>query len=247
MHGRIGCITFDCDDPEALASFYAALLLMPTRVLSTDSRVELAGPTGPRLAFAAVPDYRRPTWPDPTYPQQLHLDIPVLDAASTEGLVVARGGTRLPHLGGGCPVYADPAGHPFCLCTNPTVAQGRELPGLVGNVVFDCFTSPRTLASFYAGLLGKHQRMQDHEGWVVIIGTDGRLPRLAFQGADGQPARWPDPERPQQIHLDLEVDDLAAAETFVRQQGGSTLHRSSSTQTIYADPEGHPFCLRSAA
>jgi hypothetical protein len=45
----------------------------------------------------------------------MHLDIgienpPALATAERLGAI------RLPDLGGSCPVYADPAGHPICLC-----------------------------------------------------------------------------------------------------------------------------------
>jgi hypothetical protein len=63
-----------------------------------------------------VPDYRPPRWPDPQYPEQLHLDLSADDRESRERLALELGATRLPPQGGSCPVYADPAGHPFCLC-----------------------------------------------------------------------------------------------------------------------------------
>lgn len=115
--GRIARIVIDCFSPRALAAFYAELLDMPVRIVDTPERVEIArGEVGPTLAFQHVvaPPAR---WPDPAYPQQLHLDFvsddddPVATRARAERL----GAIRLPYLGGG-EVYADPAGHPFCLC-----------------------------------------------------------------------------------------------------------------------------------
>jgi len=127
MAARIRAITFDCPDAQSLASFYAEIVAMPIRFLDTADRVEIGNDLArTRLAFATVEDYRRPTWPDPAYPQQVHLDLPAFDADRVPGKdertepawfsrrwderVLDLGATRLPHLGGGCPVYADPAG-----------------------------------------------------------------------------------------------------------------------------------------
>lgn len=119
--GRIARIVVDCFSPRALAAFYGELLDMPVRIVDTPERVELGRPaavkseTGPTLAFQHVVA-PPPRWPDPAFPQQLHLDL-----VADEDLAVARaraerlGAIRLPYLGGG-EVYADPAGHPFCLC-----------------------------------------------------------------------------------------------------------------------------------
>jgi hypothetical protein len=46
---------------------------------------------------------------------QVHLDIHVADIAAAEAKVLALGATRLPSTEPGFRVYADPAGHPFCL------------------------------------------------------------------------------------------------------------------------------------
>ncbi len=58
-----------------------------------------------------------PRWPDPAYPPQIHLDLYVDDARGAQALALRLGTIRLPDLGGSCPVYADPAGHPLCLCS----------------------------------------------------------------------------------------------------------------------------------
>ena len=64
---------------------------------------------------AELPPRRR--WPDPAYPQQLHLDITVgdLDEAEQARWSWARPGC--PATGENWRVYADPHGHPFCLMT----------------------------------------------------------------------------------------------------------------------------------
>jgi hypothetical protein len=106
MPARIGRITFDCPQPQELAAFYAELLVMPTRLIDRDDCVVIGREgNGPRLAFAAVLNYRSPTWPDPQFPQQLHLDIPVHDAEAIHeesGLEVGCGTAAAPGRGLSC-------------------------------------------------------------------------------------------------------------------------------------------------
>ena len=67
--------------------------------------------------FQQVSDYNPPQWPDPTRPQQAHLDILVDDLDTGEQRALALGATRLDGGGATFRVFADPAGHPFCLTT----------------------------------------------------------------------------------------------------------------------------------
>jgi Glyoxalase-like domain len=87
-----------------------------------DLRVTVADPADParRFSFQRVDDHVPPTWPARDRPQQAHVDILVadLDAADTRALVLgARRLTDDPvaHEDESFHVYADPAGHPFCL------------------------------------------------------------------------------------------------------------------------------------
>lgn len=108
-------------------------------------------------------------------------------------------------------------------------------------LVIDC-PDPRELASFYEQLLGM-QRVQDDESWVVIGDAPDR-PGLAFQLAPGyRPPAWPDPASPQQMHLDVRVDDLDRAEAAVLALGARTLSDGGDTFRVFTDPAGHPFCL----
>ena len=68
-----------------------------------------------RLAFQEAPDLQPPDWPDPSRPQQFHLDVRVADVDVAEPQVLELGARRLPGGGGDFRVYADPVGHPFCL------------------------------------------------------------------------------------------------------------------------------------
>lgn len=239
-------VTFECGDPTAIAAFWAAVLGMRnTLVDSADWKVIGNDHAGVALGFVRREDYRPPTWPGSSYPQQAHLDIPVYDGQVAADLMADLGAVRLPSCGGGCPVYADPAGHPFCLCTNQQAADEDwpALPGLVGNVVLDC-PKPQLLASLYSTLLGFGERMNDATGWVVIVPRVGVRPRLAFQGSEGDQPGWRDPAHPQQAMLQLEADDLEATMTRMARLGLRQLDDSSDAGLIYLDPSGHALTIQ---
>jgi len=115
MIGRLHHLAIDCPDPDALAGFYSDLLGLPVTYRSADWVVVSADETTSGLAFQRAPDYERPTWPGPGVPQQMHLDIMVEDPQAGGEQVLALGATKL----SGDNVYADPAGHPFCLIPRP--------------------------------------------------------------------------------------------------------------------------------
>ncbi|GAA2154284.1 MULTISPECIES: VOC family protein [Glycomyces] len=119
MKAHFECIVLDCADPPALAEFYRSVL--GGEVDRPDERWSLADggatlhlDTGFALLFQPVEDYRPPQWPDPAHPQQMHLDFAVPDLDEAEAEVLANGATLLDDQIG-WRVYADPAGHPFCL------------------------------------------------------------------------------------------------------------------------------------
>jgi predicted enzyme related to lactoylglutathione lyase len=116
--GVVSTVVLDCNVPAALAEFWGALLDLPV-VEKEDDWWRLApGEGGVSLAFQKVAKHRPPS---PARPQQLHLDIRVADLAEAEEVVLGLGGEVRGdvHPGAGSPwrVYADPAGHPFCLVT----------------------------------------------------------------------------------------------------------------------------------
>jgi catechol 2,3-dioxygenase-like lactoylglutathione lyase family enzyme len=119
MIGRAHHVVVDCPEPEALAEFYAELIGLPVTYRSTDFAVVSADATTSGFAFQRAPDHQPPRWPDPRYPQQAHLDVMVDDLAVAAEQVVRLGATR---LGDDAHVYADPAGHPFCLIPRPSWA-----------------------------------------------------------------------------------------------------------------------------
>lgn len=126
-------IVLDCTDARALAEFYRQLLGLRYRpgdeppatgpdVNGRDWLVlqDTVGST--RVAFQQVASLPEATWPDGPYPQQLHLDLTVpttadLDHHHERALAL---GARLLQNRSDNPddplrVYADPAGHPFCI------------------------------------------------------------------------------------------------------------------------------------
>jgi hypothetical protein len=114
--------------------------------------------------------------------------------------------------------------------------------GRLEKTVVDC-PDPRGLAAFYAAMLGMRIN-EDSADWVVI-GSEPGSRQLAFQRvAHWTPPDWPDPHRPQQLHLDIRVDDVDAAEREVLALGASRLPGElPGHYRVFADPVGHPFCL----
>lgn len=117
MSIRLGTIVFDTDDLEASSSFWAEVL--GGTVDKDDDWHELTRHEGPNLAFQLAPNHVRPDWPDGE-PQQVHLDLYVDSVAASHDTVTAAGAEFLKgadlDADEGFRVYADPAGHPFCLC-----------------------------------------------------------------------------------------------------------------------------------
>jgi catechol 2,3-dioxygenase-like lactoylglutathione lyase family enzyme len=93
--GRLEKTVIDCPDPRALAEFYCRVLGMRINE-DIDGWVVIGLDSGLRqLAFQRVTEWAPPRWPDPAYPQQLHLDIRVIDADQAEQELVALGATRV--------------------------------------------------------------------------------------------------------------------------------------------------------
>jgi catechol 2,3-dioxygenase-like lactoylglutathione lyase family enzyme len=122
MIGRLHHIVVDCPDPAALAGFYAKLLGLPVTYESPEWVVVSQNETTSGLAFQLAPDHLEPRWPDPDHPQQFHLDIMVDDVAEAGPRVLALGAQPLQEGENGYEVFADPAGHPFCLVPRPSWA-----------------------------------------------------------------------------------------------------------------------------
>jgi predicted enzyme related to lactoylglutathione lyase len=107
------------------------------------------------------------------------------------------------------------------------------------SVVIDC-SDPSALANFYAALLD--WRVEARPDWVEIRGDEGCI---SFQQVEGYTRpTWPSQQIPQQMHLDVVVEDLDAAEAEVVALG-ATKHefQPGTTFRVFLDPDGHPFCL----
>lgn len=114
--------------------------------------------------------------------------------------------------------------------------------GRLRSVVLDT-QDPHSLATFYADVLGGAVSVTD-ETWVVVTDPTGR--RLAFQLApEHQPPAFPDPRGSQQFHLDIEVDEIEAAQRQVLALGATrvTDAEDETDFRVFRDPAGHPFCL----
>jgi catechol 2,3-dioxygenase-like lactoylglutathione lyase family enzyme len=110
--------------------------------------------------------------------------------------------------------------------------------GRLHHVVVDC-PDPAALAAFYSELLGLPITYTSPE--FVVVSPDDTTSGVAFQLAPHhQPPQWPDANHPQQMHFDVMVDDVDAAEPRVLALGARRLPGGNH---VYADPAGHPFDL----
>ena len=114
---KLSSVALDCPDAGKLAAFYADITGGKVTFLH-EAWATVNGPGG-RIDFQTVPGYMPPTWPDPTSSIQMHLDFYVDDLDAAEARVLAAGATKYDFQPNDdhCYVYADPAGHPFCLST----------------------------------------------------------------------------------------------------------------------------------
>lgn len=122
-------VVLDTTDVPRLAEFYRDLLgwRFPDGYDPDDhSWRTLVGPDGQRLAFQRAESVAPTTWPDPTVPQQLHLDFLVDSVEELEerhqralelGAVVRLDRSDDPEEP--LRVYTDPSGHTFCVFAWP--------------------------------------------------------------------------------------------------------------------------------
>lgn len=115
MTGKWQGLVIDCPDPHELSVFYRELLGMVEVQDEGDWVVIGDAADRPGLAFQRADSYRAPTWPGPEVHQQMHVDVRVEDLDEGERRALEIGATRLEGGGEAFRVFADPAGHPFCL------------------------------------------------------------------------------------------------------------------------------------
>lgn len=99
------------------------------------------------------------------------------------------------------------------------------------------------LAEFYGKLLDWQVRVDD-DGTRAEI-TSESWPPICFQQVEDYHApSWPGQSHPQQMHIDVVVDDLDVAEAAVVELGaGKAVDQPGDTFRVFLDPAGHPFCL----
>lgn len=123
---RLRNVVLDCPDPRALAEFYAALI--GGTIEEDGDWIDLVSPGRVKVSFQKVEDLRPPEWPrSDVNAQQVHLDLDAgrtveeIDAAQEKVLALGATPLDLDDDNGrrDFRVYADPAGHPFCLCKIP--------------------------------------------------------------------------------------------------------------------------------
>jgi catechol 2,3-dioxygenase-like lactoylglutathione lyase family enzyme len=129
-------VVLDTTNVRELAEFYRQLLGLRYRPgdeepSPDDDWLVLRDTAGQnRLAFQQVPELPEATWPKGPRPQQLHLDLKVttveqFDVQHERALAL---GARLLFDRSDDPeeplrVYADPAGHPFCIFVAPATSS----------------------------------------------------------------------------------------------------------------------------
>ena len=107
-------------------------------------------------------------------------------------------------------------------------------------IAIDC-PDPGALARFYGAMLD--WKIDDSTNPASVCSENGQC--ISFHQVAGYtPPTWPTQERPQQMHLDMLVDDLDAAEAAVIELG-ATKHpdQPGTSFRVFLDPAGHPFCL----
>jgi catechol-2,3-dioxygenase len=231
--GNLELVAFDVPDVDKVASFYAELAGWEI-ARKAPGWVTLRAGDGQEVAFQEAADHVAPQWPGQERPQQVHLDLQVEDHQGAAERAVGLGATRLAD-GPNWITLADPAGHPFDLCQKDGVgpvmglfAVTIDAPDAVG------------LARFYAELLGMELAYEGPEGALIVGGGKS----VMFQQISEYTApQWPDPQRPQQAHLDILVEDLDAGEARALELGASRLDGGGEQHRVFADPIGHPFCL----
>jgi hypothetical protein len=111
-------------------------------------------------------------------------------------------------------------------------------------VVFDA-ADLAAESKFWAGMLGG--RVFADDTWHSVVDADGRWAIGVQFAPDHVPHEWPD-GTPQQVHLDLHIDDPATAHAQAIGLGARLLKAADDLTAaeghrVYADPAGHPLCI----
>jgi hypothetical protein len=116
-----------------------------------------------------------------------------------------------------------------------------ESVGRLGSVSLDC-ADPLALARFWATVLGGEVAFESDDFCAVKLPgvwiSTVRVPEYTAP-------EWPDGQRAKQIHLDVAVADLDAAERAAVAAGATAAEHQPQPERwrVLLDPAGHPFCV----
>jgi hypothetical protein len=210
-------LCIDAVDPLLLGRFWAETLGLDLQQRE-DGMVLLTGPTSQSTLWVN-------RVPEPvTVKQRVHLDV---HAGSVEE-VLARGATPLDLTSHPWKVLRDPEGGELCVFERDEVPPGR-----LYELVVDC-ADPRSLAAWWAEVVGGRAEFDEEHGWASIE----EVPGAPFEYLVFVPV--PEPKTVKnRIHWDVDVPDLAALTAY----GASVLRERDDEirWTVMADPEGNEF------
>jgi Glyoxalase-like domain len=118
-------------------------------------------------------------------------------------------------------------------------------PRLVRKVIVFDAADLRAESTFWAELLGG--RVFEDEAWHSVIDASGEWTIGVQLAPDHVPPDWPNGS-PQQVHVDLHVEDPRATHDRALALGAKLLRSAGDLSAdqghqVYTDPAGHPFCI----
>jgi hypothetical protein len=130
-------------------------------------------------------------------------------------------------------------------CWTAGTTHNVQLMEMVRQVIVFDAADLHAESAFWAGIFGGH--VFEDDNWHSVIDADGDW-RIGVQLAPNHvPPEWPHGS-PQQVHLDLHVEEPRAAHEQAITLGARLLQAApdfdaAEGHQVYADPAGHPFCI----
>ncbi len=111
----------------------------------------------------------------------------------------------------------------------------------LGGVSLDC-DDPQSLARFWAELLGGQVAFESDDFVAVKLESCWLS---AVRVPDYERPTWPEGPTAKQVHLELSVKDLEAAQSEAVAKGASVAGTQPNPEgwRVLLDPAGHPFCI----